>query len=93
MKQVFGLVEKVGNNVLTPYVLSNLPDGEAIRFDYRKMINLVFKSFGLEEATLERQVILSLSIDGATLSTKFLGHVMAARLQDKGKGRCRPTHQ
>ena len=82
MKQAFGLVEKVGN-VLAPYVLSNLPDGEAIRFDYGKMINLIFKSFGLEEAALERQVALSLSIDGATL-TKFLGHVMAGfKIKDR----------
>jgi len=75
MRKSFELVEQVGN-VLAPYSLSHLPDGEAIKFDYGKMIKLIFRSFGLDNIALEREVALSLSIDGATL-TKFLGHVMA----------------
>jgi hypothetical protein len=82
MKKAFGLVEQVGK-ILAPFELSYLPDGEAIKFDYSKMIKLIFKSFGLEEAGLERELGLSLSIDGATL-TKFLGHVMAGfKIKDR----------
>jgi SPX domain protein involved in polyphosphate accumulation len=83
MRKAFGLVEQVGQ-ILVPYELTHLPDGEAIKFNYSLMIKLIFKSFGLEEAEwLEREVGLSLSIDGATL-TKFLGHVMAGfKIKDK----------
>jgi hypothetical protein len=82
MRKAFGLVEQVGQ-ILVPYELTHLPDGEAIKFNYSLMIKLIFKSFGLEEAALEREVGLSLSIDGATL-TKFLGHVMAGfKIKDK----------
>ena len=82
MRKAFGLVEQVGQS-LVPYELSHLPDGEAVKFDYSKMIKLIFRSFGLEEAALEREVGLSVSIDGATL-TKFLGHVMAGfKIKDR----------
>lgn len=82
MRKAFADIERVGA-VLAPYEIFQVPDGEAVKFDYAKLIKLIFRSFGLEGEALERSVAISLSIDGATL-TKFLGHVMAGfKIKDR----------
>lgn len=83
MQLAFEAVEQVGAT-LAPYsIVLALPNGEGsegIHFDYEKMMRLIFKSFELDNAALEK----SISIDGVTL-THFLSHVMAGfKIEDRG---------
>ena len=82
MQEAFKLTERVGA-ILAPFHIDQFPQGEAIRFDYAKLISLIFSAFGIKDAALERNVAISCSIDGANL-TRFLSHVMGGfKIKDR----------
>jgi len=83
IQRVFALVEVAGDKH-APFELKKKPGGEAIVFNYEKVVALVVASFGLAGAAMLRGVRLAQSIDGANL-TRTLCHVMAGiKMNDPG---------
>ena len=68
---------------MAPYQLT-FDDGETIKFDYRKTLRHILRSFGLDRIAIERAVKLASSIDGARL-TAHINNVMAGmKIRDRG---------
>ena len=82
IKRLFKRVNNIGQ-ILAPYQLT-FDDGETIKFDYRKTLRHILRSFGLDRIAIERAVKLASSIDGARL-TAHINNVMAGmKIRDRG---------
>jgi len=82
MQMVFAKLERMGD-VVAPFTVTVLPDGEAVKFSYEKAVKLVLSSFGLSSVAEERSVHVSGAIDGANI-TSYLQHVVSGfKIKDR----------
>jgi hypothetical protein len=74
IQRVFASVERLGNERV-PFEMMSLASGEAIKFDYAKVLGEVIKAYGLEEVAEQRGIRIAQSVDGSNL-TKYINHTM-----------------
>jgi hypothetical protein len=74
IQRVFASVERLGD-VRAPFKMLSLPSGEAIKFDYEKVLREVIKAYGLETVAQTRGIRIAQSVDGSNL-TKYINHTM-----------------
>ncbi len=74
IQRVFTSVERLGKTRV-PFEMMSLASGEAIKFDYAKVLGEVIKAYGLETVAEQRGIRIAQSVDGSNL-TKYINHTM-----------------